>query len=227
MAAHEILATIKLGRATKEFSLTDANGAAPLPGFAGESGSPRAYIENTDSMGSEVVQGARIKPTYRLRIPFANDTTKEILEGLRAVPHFLTFVFANEWLLPAQEYITDSLTTLTLIKNSFVQADIAYNTAGGAALLKNFQAWDTYSVDGTGGGGVDYYAAGGGGSYARATGIITLGASPGAIGTTLYVNYTYDAALVRIVGKIRWRLGDHIATNGRMGWDLEVRLAGV
>lgn len=222
MAAGQFLTTWKFGPVLKELELTEANGAHPSFPLDLDWNSPRAYIENVDGVGFEAIRGARHKPEWVVNIQHAHYTIRDVMAGLRARPEFLAFIFADAWKIPSEVVWTESTTTIEMVPNCYLRLHKDYKAATGPDIVKN---WAVYAVDDVfgspSGSPTNYFA-----SYDPATYVITLSPSPGPAGTKLWVSYTYDGALVRIVGSVP-APSSRAFRDGTRAWNIRLSLAGV
>lgn len=222
MANGDFAFTMKLGSPTKEIELTVANGVYPIWPFGVTAGQVAAKVDNLVGEGMLSLHN-KFKPRLRITLEACSPAMRDAIMSLYSKKQ-LSFIYAENWAIYSEEVRTATTTTLTLPTNSHVRLDKAYNALSGAAIISNFAV---YAVDHGFGtpGGTNYYTSG---SYARATGVITLGSSPGAAGTLVYVSYTYTGALVRFAAAPKSDAkGFTRPTDGKDAWHIAADLEGI
>jgi hypothetical protein len=164
---------------------------------------------------------------WRLRIDGASEGLAEAFASLNHLkdPN-ISFIAWDGWAVNSDEYVTDGLYTVEPLESSpMLLLDKAYNAIGGAAQIAISGVFATRDLRGTQA-GTNLYT--GGAGYARATGVISLGTSPGAIGSTVYVNWTYNGVLCKIKGGIVVsHRGLIIPSTGGRAWRIEANLVAV
>ncbi len=164
----------------------------------------------------------RAKPVFRIALPCVPQATfEEVLSLNRISNEHLSFIWADDIRVISDRYKTTGLTSLVLASDPSTLLGAAYVAAGGADTdIVNIDGVFT-SYDPTGGqGGTNFFA--GGGSYDAATRTITLGSSPGPIGTEVFVNWKFNGSLVTITSMSeRYKKGTQ-----NLLWNLNIGLEG-
>ncbi len=104
---------------------------------------------------------------------------------------FLSFQIRDDLVNNEQDTSTDT-THVTLQNNSIIRLDKLLNTGGFSTIIT---VTGVYTSAVMGGSGTNYYTSG---SYARSTGIITLGSALAGANTVVYIYYTYTGWLVNL-----------------------------
>ncbi len=196
MPAGAFLNPVLLGTPGEEMSLNVTNQALIAGAFSETLGRTSVDLSTVVGDGFSAVHG-RHRPKYKLTIPFANFTTLGAIRSMYAVgDSALSFVFADDWLIPTERYLTATTTTVQLDGSCYTKLDRLYDDLSLSEIVKitgvftdrNFRGAQVSS---------NLFA---GGSYDRQTRIITLGTSPGPAGTIVFINYTFRGCTVRFRG---------------------------
>ncbi len=219
MANGDFASTIKLGRPTFELSLTTANYADVVGPFAERMGRIGVDVENLVGEGATNLR-RRIQPRISCQMVGAGKKIRDAMRSLYAKPQNLSFIFADNWAIYSEPYTLETTTTFTMTSNPMLRLDKAYNDLAGAAILSGFHVFagdDPLGAQAT----TDYFS-----SFSRSTWVVTLGSSPGAIGTTVYLNYLYTGILCRFSGPPR-AASTRFFRDGDRAWDIALELEGV
>ena len=216
---------IKLGPPGKEIIFLGSSTFDYLSGtFQISAG--RKQEESENSIGETfTVLHRRFQRDYSIEVTGASEDLMWQFDSLNALEQqHIAFIYANEWKINSESYITDGLTTVAPLKsNSHLLLDRAYNALALPAQVTITGVFLTQDMAGTQV-GTNYFS-----SFNRSTWKITLASSPGAIGTKVYVNYTYKGSLVKVKSP-----GFRVSHNGVFHpgtgfpvWDLSASLKGV
>lgn len=214
----------KIGRPRKELEFDDDVDGPSV--FAQRIGSTEKVVRNS--------QGEAFRRTFRrqnakFRVRMASpvsDTIKNQLESMRLIADEpLSFFFADAWPIFSDRYTLDTTTTLKLSSSPYTRLGKAYKAAGGGDtdIIAITGVFTDYKVAGDQV-STDFFS--GGGTYAADTRIITLGSSPGAAGTEVFVNWTYKGALAFMKDFQPRHTGGNISA-GTAQWDISFQLDGV
>lgn len=215
-----IASTIKLGRPRAEISFSAATGTPD--GLDIQMNNVASRLEN--ALGEIFVRTRRRRrPRFAFRLPKVAEALASQLEGLRSITDtHLALIWANARPVYSDRIAIDDTTHLTLPSTPETLLGKAYKDAGGGHndiinVTGVFAAYDVAGAQET----TNFWT---GGSYDSQTRIVTLGSSPGAAGTIVYVNWTYTGALVALAnGSPR----KHQAGGEVDLWDISLDLEGV
>jgi hypothetical protein len=216
---------IKLGPVGKEIVLLGSSTFDYLTGrFSISAGRKQDETENTVGETFTVLL-RRFQREFGFQVDGASEDLMWQFDSLNALTQqHMAFIYADSWKINSEEYVTDGLTTVQPMKtNSHLLLDKAYNAAALPAQVSITGVFTTQDMAGAQG-GTNYFS-----SFDRATWRITLNASPGAIGTRVFVNYTYKGALVKLRPpgfRTQYEGLFHPAT-GAPVWDVAATLKGV
>lgn len=142
----------------------------------------------------------RARPIFTLTLEKISDATfQKLLSISRITDTPLSLIWSNALPVLAERYILDTPTSLTLSSTPETLLGAYYKAAGGGEtdIIVPTAVYTSYAADGNPG-GTNYYTSG---SYSAATRTVTLGSSPGAAGTVVFVNYTFNGSLVHLLDK--------------------------
>ena len=215
---------VKLGRPRKELSFTvDVD---ELSSISQAIGSEERIVRNAVGEAFRRVfrrtsAGFRIKPSFP-----TSDSLKSQLESLKSISDEpLSFFFASAWPIHSDRYVTDTATTVKLSSSPYTRLGKAYKDAGAPGetdiigISGVFADPNGYDAGGAQG-GTNLFV-----SYAAATRIITI-STPGPAGTVVFVNWTYNGALVHL-RNFRARNRGGQVSGGAPLWDISLALEGV
>lgn len=220
-----LASTIKLGPVGSELSInTDALGLEYMTGgFSIKSRNEQAQSLNINKEKFTVLY-RRLSKDYSLQFDDCSEDFMWALDSLNVLQdQNLSFIYANAWKVNSESYLTTSTTKLTLKTNPHLLLDQAYNAISGAAqvtITGVFTNADLKGAQAT----TNYYTSG---SFNRATWEITLGSSPGAAGTRVYVNYTYTGALVKLNGGVQVDKAGWHPTSSAPLWNARINLTSI
>jgi hypothetical protein len=209
---------IKLGRARKELAFTV--GIDEIDSLQVSYSNDEARVKN--AIGEHFRRVFRkASPTWTIRVPDCTEATLQKIQSLRHIDYEpLSFFFANTLAVHSERYLTTGLASLTLDSSPMTRLGKAYVDAGGdhSDVIRIAGVFTTYDAGGAQG-GTNYFS-----SYNAQTRVVTLSSSPGAIGTEVFVNWTYKGALV-LMGqpRVSHKGGD---VSGTPLWDVSVELTG-
>lgn len=191
----EFASTCLIGVPRAEIVLLDAvtDGWETLSVDLGEKSSK---IENAIGQVFKRWDAADI-PKCSITIRAATLGLVEQLESLKAYTlgplSFIPFGARNRYSIPL---LTNDTTHVTLPANPWTALGTLYKAAGGSdtAIVIPIGVFAGYKADGSQA-TTNFYTSG---SYAAATRIVTLGSSPGATGTRVYVNLTFSGIAIWI-----------------------------
>lgn len=223
------LADIKLGPIGAELIIDGTDTIENLRSLAFTHGNAQAETVNVnDEIGTTLHRRHAFDFTLA-----AEETSEELMFAFQSLNSLRTqeiaFLFADDWPIHSEEYLTDGLTTVTMKTNSALLLNRLYEDAALGPTIAITGVWDRLDMRGaqTGPGDTDFFA--GGGTFDPDTFQITLGSSPGPIGTPVFINWTYTGALVKIVPPgltADWSGFFHPTTN-EPTWTLAVNLRGI
>jgi hypothetical protein len=212
---------IKLGRPRKELSFTatiDEIDSLRIPWRNDE-----ARIRN--SAGEQFRRVfRRSSPNFSIMVPSATEATVQKIMGLRLIDDEpLSFYFASALKIHSERYLTTGLASLILDSSPMTRLGKAYVDAGGthSDIIAIQGVFTTYDVGGAQG-GTNYFLPTG--TYNAQTRVVTLDSSPGPIGTVVYVNWSYNGALVMMGNPALSHKGGDVS--GTPLWDVSVELEG-
>lgn len=216
--------TIKLGKVGSELTISSPSTFHYLSApFSQSAGNDQAEVQNTIREHYTVLH-RRLAREYQIQCAGADEAMFWKLDSMNALPaQELAFIFADNWPIYSEEYTLETTTTFTMKSNPHLRLDKAYNDIAGAAQIDVLGVFAGYAVDGSQA-TTNYFS-----SFNRATWVVTLSPSPGAIGTKVYVNWTYKGALVKVrppgfraIHQARFR-----PSTGAPMWALSATLVGV
>jgi hypothetical protein len=189
---------VKLGRARKELSFTAGLDEPTM--IRALWASDQVILKN--AMGEKFRRVfRRMSPTFTIQLLKSTEALASKIMSLRSIDDAaLSFYFANALPIYAERYVTTGLDTLTLDSSPMTRLGAAYVAAGGAHtdIINITGAFVDYAADGAPG-GTNYWTTGAGtANYNATTRVVTLKGSPGAAGTVVYVNWTFNGALVHL-----------------------------
>lgn len=223
------LADIKLGPVGAELVIDGTDTIDNLRGFQVTHGNAQSETVNVNDETKTTLH-RRHQLTWAIN---AEEVSEDLMFAFRSLNPLrdqeLAFIFADDWPVHSEEYLTDGLTTVTMKTNPFLLLDKRYDDETLGAIITIAGVWDRLDMRGaqTGPGDTDFFL--GGGSYNRQTFQLTLGSSPGPIGTPVYINWTYKGALVKIMApgiNAEWS-GFFHPTTGEPTWTLDAALRGI
>jgi len=219
--------TGKFGRPTAELSF-DASVYPSGDTLSIQFGPKKVFVDNW--LG-ELSQRMHRRLSYKSVSVTIHSASEEEVAALKSIAmigdDYLSYIYANANPVYSERYTTTDTTHLTLKTNPYLRLDKRYNELGGAAIVTIGGVWTGYDAKGAQvAPATNYYS---GGSFARATWIVTLGSSPGAAGTAVYVNYTYTGILCVIDGdlSITRSAKGGAWNNSNPAWDITMKLRGV
>lgn len=219
--------TIKIGPVGAEIEMTlAAQVDCPNGEFTARLAPDTEEAKNADGEIATVVL-RRTGGEWRFRIDGASEALAEAFASLNHLKdQHISFKAWNGWAVNSDEYLTTGLYTVEPLASSpMLLLDQAYNAIGGAATIGITGVWATRNMRGTQT-GTNLYT--GGAGYARATGIISLGTSPGAIRSTVFVNWTYNGILGKIKGGVQVSTrGYVIPSTGGRAFKIDLTVSGV
>lgn len=222
------LSDIKLGPVGAELVIDGSGTFDYLRGFQVTHGNAQAQTVNVNDEVKTTLH-RRHQLLYQITAEEISEDLKFAFESLNPLrAQEMAFVYANSWPIHSEEYLTDGLYTVTMKTNPMLLLDKAYDDASLGAIITISGVWDRQDMRGlqTGPGDTNWYS---GGSYNRQTFQLTLGTSPGPIGTKVWINWTYKGALVKLVPpgiSTEWTGYFHPQT-GLPTWSLSASLRGV
>lgn len=183
--------TIKLGRPRYEieFTVNEEPESFEI--------TPNTIRNMNENLVGELFQRVRRRdrPKYKFSVRAIGDPLRQKLEGLKRITDTpLSLLFANSNSVYSDSVALESANTFYLPSDSHILLGQMYAAAGAsfADVVGIAGVFTTYSADGSQSG--TNYATGC--TIDPTTLLVTLATSPGAAGTTLFVNWTYKGALV-------------------------------
>lgn len=166
----------------------------------------------------------RINPSFSVSARSMSESIVQQIESLRNISDtLLSFYWADARNMYSDRYLLDTTTTLKLSTNPMTDLGKTYKDLGGtnSDIITVVGVFTTTDPGGAQG-GTNYFS--GGGLYTATDRKITLGSSPGAAGTAVYVNWRFNGAHV-LMGqlKIKHSGGD---VDGSPLYDVDIPLEG-
>jgi hypothetical protein len=190
----------KLGPVGREIVILGSDPVDNLSGFSVMGGNSQASSVNVNNEVRTVLH-RRLSRNFTIAAEEISESLMWAFDSLNALrDQELSFLYAGAWSIYSEEYLTDGPTHVTMKTNSHLLLHKALKAGGYPDDAIGISAvWDRLDMRGlqAGPGDTDWFA--GGGSYDPATFGITLGTSPGPIGTPVWVNWFYNGALVKII----------------------------
>lgn len=190
---------IKLGPVGREIVLLGADNIDNLTGWAVEAGNAQAETANVNDEASTTMH-RRHRRLWTLTAEEISEDLTWAFESLNSRrDQELAFIFADNWKVNSENYLTDGLTTVTMKTNPMLRLHKLYKAAGLMDVVSIIGVWDAAHMKGaqTDPPDTEYFLPGG--SLDPDTFQITLNSSPGAIGTEVDINWTYKGALVKVL----------------------------
>jgi hypothetical protein len=217
-----LAATFKLGRARQEISFS---AVLELPeGIDLAHNRVQAKAEN--AAGEVFLRiRRRTRPRFSFRIEAAQEDLVQKLESLQHIADApLSLIWADTRAIYSDRYATTATNKLVLQSSPMTLLGRDYVAAGGGHtdIVSPTGVFTTYDPAGVQG-GTNYFS--GGGSYNATTREITLGSSPGAAGTIVFANWTYNGALVTL-DRLTTRHAAGAVLSGLPLWDVALTLEG-
>lgn len=221
-------ADIKLGPIGEELIIDGTDTFDNLRGFQVTHGNAQAETVNVNDETKTTLH-RRHQLTWAIN---AEEVSEELMWAFKSLNSLrdqeLAFIYADDWQINSEPYLTDGLTTVTMKTNPFLLLDKRYDDESLGAIITISGVWDRLDMRGaqTGPGDTDFFISG---SYNRQTFQLTLGSSPGPIGTEVFINWTYKGALVKLAPpgiNAEWS-GFFHPTTGVPTWTLDVALRGI
>lgn len=190
---------IKLGPIGREIVLLGTDYIDNLAAFAIQAGNAQAESANVNDEAFTTLH-RRHRRSWTLSAEEISEDLAWAFESLNSRrAQELAFIFANDWKVNSENYLTDGLMTVTMKTNPMLLLHRLYKAAGLMDIVTIVGVWDGADMKGaqTDPPDTEYFV--GAGTLNPDTFQITLNASPGPIGTEVHINWTYKGALVKVL----------------------------
>lgn len=190
---------IKLGPIGREIVLLGTDNIDNLASWSVQAGNAQAETLNVNDEASTTLH-RRHRRIWTLGAEEISEDLMWAFESLNSRrDQELAFIFADDWKVNSENYLTTGLTTVSLKTNPMLRLHKLYKAAGLTDIVTIVGVWDAADMKGAQVDPPDTEYFVGTGSLDPDTFELTLDSSPGPIGTEVHINWTYKGALVKVV----------------------------